>query len=164
LQDVGDPLAAARNLGGAIVLGQGAGPVSHTGDTNEATLATIIVPANAMGVNGRIRIEADFSFTSSANAKTLKAKFGGVTLLSVAPTAAGFDPIEARVTNRDSSNSQRWAAKRINGSTATTTNAGTAAVDTTQDVTVAITGQLASASDTVTLESYQVVLYPGDAA
>jgi hypothetical protein len=164
LSDIGSGIGAARNLRTAHVLAQSASPVSHTGDTAEVILASVVVPANSMGPNGRLNIEADFSINSSSTAKTLAAKFGGVTLLSVSPNQAVFDLFEARVTNRSAADAQRWAAKRINGSTNATTAAGTSAVDTTQDVTVEITGQLASAADTVTLESFQVILYPGDAA
>ena len=117
-----------------------------------------------MGANGRLRIETDFSISNTASAKTLKLKFGGVTLMSVSPSLGIFDLFEARVTNRNAADAQRWTAKRINGSTNSATSAGTAAVDTTQDVVVEITGQLANAADTVTLESYQVVIDPDDAA
>ena len=44
-----------------IILAQSAVAVSKTGDTNEATLASITIPAGAMGANGSLRLTTVWS-------------------------------------------------------------------------------------------------------
>ena len=60
-----------------IVLGASAVAASHTGDTNPFTFATVTVPANAMGPNGRLRITFFWTTTASGNSKVLAVNFGG---------------------------------------------------------------------------------------
>ena len=73
-------IALAQALGTAVVLGQGALAASHTGDTAETVLATVPIPAGAMGEYGRIEVEALFSHSLNANAKIPRIKFGGATI------------------------------------------------------------------------------------
>lgn len=146
------------------ILGQSAVQVSHTGDTTETTLASITIPANSMGANGRLIITARLSKTGTAGTYTPKIKFGGAVYSSVAIAATNIDyGVMIEIANRGSTNSQVGAPSNFagglmagSGATAPTTSA----IDTTADVALLITGTLASAADTVTLEDYQVLLYP----
>jgi hypothetical protein len=162
LGDIGDPIAAAKNLQSSIVLAQSSVPKSHSGDTSEFTLATITIPAGAIGANGRVEVKAEFSYPSSTNSKTFKVKFGGTTVFSGGAGTTTSDTVSAYIANRGVS-AQRYSAMHVNsaGTLATgTTPAGTAAVNTTGSVDIVITGTLASAAETLNLESYQVILYP----
>src|SRR5213079_2421852 len=57
-------------LKAAGVLAQSAVAASVTGTLTETVLATIAIPAGAMGVNGAIRVTALWSYTNSADTKT----------------------------------------------------------------------------------------------
>lgn len=143
------------------ILDQGAAGVSHTGDTVETTLATITIPAGAMGINGRIEVRCRWSFSGTAGTKTPRIKFGATTIVG---TAAGATITayrhNAEVANRGAANSQYTYIEGMNSSAASLMTTGTAAIDTTAAVNIAITGQLAAAADTIKLESYQVLLFP----
>lgn len=155
-----DSLARALALQAPRTLAQSAVAVPHTGDTVEFTFATVTVPANAIGINGRIEIKAEFSHTGSANAKTGRIRFGGTLLVSNAPTAAVTLRLQCAAANRGVANSQR-ASGFAQTSVATSTEiVATSAIDTTANADITITGQLALGSETITLESYQVILYP----
>ena len=159
-------IALAQALGTGVVLGQSAIPTSHTGDTAEAILATVRIPANTMGENGRVAVEALFSHSANANAKTPRIKFGGATVGWGFPVNASTasSKFGNSVQNRGSLTSQAFLSAGALGpnSSGSSTTVATASVDTSQDVNVTITGQLAVATDTIALESYQVVLFPAN--
>jgi hypothetical protein len=71
--------------------------------------------------------------------------------------------IEAVVANRNNASAQRQTWRRFNGTGSNVpTSGGASAVDTSASVDIAIIGQLTSPADIVTLEGYQVILYPKD--
>lgn len=139
---------------------------SHTGDTDETVLATITVPAGAMGVNGVIRVTALFTLTSSGNNKTVRMRLGGISgtaFLGPIYTTTATTRIEGQVANRGAVNSQIGGSPTTNA-IAFGNAAGavvTGAVDTSQAQTIVISGQLASGADTITLESYTAELLNG---
>lgn len=142
---------------------QSAVAVSHTGDTNEFTLATCTVPAGAMGANGFVVIDALFSFSNNANNKTPKAYFGGAAVANTTGASAGQfgQHLRVMVANRGSTNSQVSEPISFPPAYGTLTSAVlTSAVNTTSAVSVTLTGTLGTGTDTITLERYQVVLYP----
>lgn len=152
-----DMLDAAQNSYRVIAKSNVA--VSHTGNTNDTTLATVTVPAGAMGANGRLRITSLWSTTNNANNKTGRVKFGGTTYTSSVIANNASYRTQTEVSNRNATNSQVGypGGSGLGGSTAVVV---TTAVDTTAEVTVLLTGQLASGADTITLESYVVELFP----
>jgi hypothetical protein len=146
-----------------IILAQSSAAVSGAADTNENALATITVPAGAMGVNGRLRITALWTVNNNANAKTARIRFSGAsgteyTSLNLA-SQASFSQ-QTYIANRGAANSQVGPANNqtFGGWAATGTAVTTSAVDTTAATTVVISGQKATAGDTMTLESYLVEL------
>lgn len=146
------------------VLAKSAVAVSHTGDTNETTLATITVPAGAMGPNGFITVRTQWSYTNSANTKTLRVKFGGTTLIAPAPTTTASLRQSIEIFNRDSASSQMITPNSTNTASAygaTTTAVGTAAINTANAADIVLTAQLANSGETATLESYVVELCYG---
>lgn len=141
------------------VLAMSATAVSCAADTAENTLATYTLVGYTMGPRASIRIKAEWSYTGSANAKTLRIKFGGTDFLSVGDTApANTSAIgECQIYNRGSQSSQRGSGTVIsNGATVFAGTVQTATVDTSAAVTILITGQKASAGETLTLESYTI--------
>lgn len=135
--------------------------VDHTGDTSETTLATVTLPAGAMGPNGFIEILSLWRFTSSINAKTARIKFGGTTIYSNAQSTLGnvFARDHRSIHNRNAANSQVYNAGSVPFTTGGSTAMGTMAIDTTADVTIALTGQLASAGETIALDAYRILVY-----
>jgi hypothetical protein len=152
-------MAFPRGSIGPVILCQSGAAQAHTGDTNEFTAATCTIPAGALGANGRVEVDALFSYTNSANAKTLKVKFGGTIFHQAAPTTTATDRVLTFTANRNTTNSQVGPAPGLSSGTSTGT-AVTASVDTTAAVDITITEQLALNTETVTLESYSVRLYP----
>lgn len=131
-----------------------------TGDTTENTLATCTVPAASMGANGIVRITTVFSYTNSANAKSLRVKFGGTTYQNTSVTTTASVRYQAQIANVNATNSQKGSNTAGNMGTASSGSPVTSAVDTTAAVTILITGQNSNSGETITLESYLVELIP----
>lgn len=145
----------------AVTLCQSAVAVPITGTTNETAGATCNIPAGAMGPNGRLRITAIYTATSSANNKTVRARFSGAGGSSygaaVFTTQSGTYYLGVEIANRNATNSQVGQQ----GGSALTGTITTSAVDTTAATSVVLTCQLALSTETCTLESYSIVLMPG---
>lgn len=145
-----------------IVLGKSGVAVSHTGNTSETTLATVTIPANAMGLNGVLRISSVWrAGANNGNAKTPRIRLNGIAGTTYFTTALASS-LSARdmsrtIANRGAANSQIGGAS---GSAvgASTTAVTTSAIDTTAAVDLVFTGQLADGSDTIALDSYLVEL------
>lgn len=141
-----------------ILLAQSAVAVSGAADTNENVVATITVPANAMGANGAIRVRAWFTVTNNANTKTIRGRFSGAagTVFftgNAASTTA--TEIEFVIMNRGATNSQSGYQRGSNASGGGFAGVNfTASVDTTAVTTVVISIQKGTGTDTVTLEGY----------
>lgn len=160
-------LRAAVGVGPEIVLAKSGAAISTPADTTEDTLVTVTVPANAMGANGFLRITTLWTFTSSGNNKTPRIRFSGaagtIYMNPVFTTTVGLSQITV-IANRNATNSQiGFASAATNGGLGTSSASAnvTSAVDTTAASSVVITGQKASAGETLTLESYLVELIPG---
>jgi hypothetical protein len=152
--------AVARLLAASAATG-----MSHTGNTNETALATISIPGGAMGLNGGLLIYTTWTYTNSGNNKTLRVRFGGASgtqyLASTTTTTATLSDFR-KIRNRNSASAQIGNTAGGAGSTFGTTASAvtTSSVDTTAAVDLVISAQLASAGETITLESYEVWLLP----
>ena len=129
---------------------------SVTGTTTETTLATITIPANAMGPNGQVEIIPLWSFTNSANTKTMRVKFASTAFYTQAATATAVTQSFVRIANRNSASSQVGAPGANAGLGNFTAAVITSTENTTSPVTLTITGQLTNTGETITLESYLV--------
>lgn len=147
---------------GFQVLAVSAGSVSHTGDTSETVLATVVIPGGSMGSNGVLRITALWSASpNNANNKTPRTRLGGIggkilRQVSLPSLLSARECIQ--IQNRNAQNSQVGAASGAgaggwNGAGAAVL---TASVDTSTDQSLVFTGQLATGTDSITLESYIV--------
>lgn len=159
--------AGSYSLGGIydhpgypFILARSGAAVSHTGDTNETTLATISIAAKAMGTNGALRVTTIWSMTNNANAKTARLKFAGGTISSAA-LASGASYAEQRVIMNQNSASAQVAYNGAGGYGLLTAAVVTGAVDTTTAHNLTITIELGNGGDTVTLEAYIVELLYG---
>jgi hypothetical protein len=140
--------------------------VPLTGTTTETVLAAITIPAGAMGPNGAVRVTTIWSHPNSANQKTMRYRLGsadilGALIMNIVLSANTGAMLQRIVHNRNAQNSQiSGSAGNAASFGAFATVAVTAAVDMSADQSFVITGQLASAGETITLESYLVeVLY-----
>lgn len=151
-------------IGVPIVLARSAVAVPHTGDTDETVLATVTIPAGAMGLNGIIVFNALFSNNNSGNNKISRVRFSGIsgTVYSstTQTTSLSNRHVSGRIANRNAANSQVGHSNSTNFVAAVA--AATSTADTTAATTLVFTGQLANAADTITLESYSVELVRGD--
>lgn len=141
-----------------VTLAVSSTPSSITGTTVETALATITIPGGLMSANGTIEVMSLWSYTNSANAKNLRLRWGsmsGSTVFAVGATtsASCFNYCIAR--NNNSTSSQKlFAAGALGFGTSATIS--TPSIDTSANFSIYLTGQVASAAETVTLESYHV--------
>lgn len=146
-------------VNGSVLLARSAVAASVTGTAAETALATITIPAGLMGTNGQLRVTQLWTVTNSANTKTLRARFGGMSgiIYTNAPlTTSGCAQFLTQIRNRGAANSQVGGIST--GYVATSGSAVVSAVDTSQATTIVLSGQLASVGETITLESYSVEL------
>jgi len=167
----GDPLRIAFDkandnfdelyLGRWNVLSHSAVAVAHTGTVAETTLATITVPAGAMGANGMLRITQVWSFTATANAKTMRTRFGGTQHnVFLVNTAVANSRFQLEIHNVNSAAVQKGAQANTGGWTGTTSALTAGAINTALAQNITLTAVLGLSSETMTLESYTVeVLY-----
>ncbi len=153
-----------KDTEGWRVVGASGVAVPVTGTASETSLAGVTIPANAMGANGILRINALFSYTNSVNTKTLRFRFGnglsGTAFATSAGTTVAAIRLETQIQNRNSASSQiAGIAGATIGGTSTANVTGT--IDTTASQTLTISGQLANTGETITLESYIVELKYG---
>lgn len=156
-----DAQAQCAALGTWRVLAASAVASSVTGGTSKTALATINVPAGAMGANGRLRVTTHFSITTSANTKTLSFELGGSVFYSRAEAGATVATYrdQREIANRNSASSQvSWRSTSIGGFGGGTVATTTGAVNTASVQQLIIYGQLANAGETIALENYIVEL------
>jgi len=98
-----------KSKAGIIIIAASAVAVSGAADTAENILGTATIPAGAMGLNGILRWHAVWTYTNSANVKTLRTRFGGIggtVYMSVAPTTTSYTRDFRQLANRGAANSQ----------------------------------------------------------
>ena len=156
-----DAQAQCAALGTWRVLAASAVAASVTGATSKTALATINVPAGAMGANGRLRVTTHMSMTASTNLKTLSIELGGTAFYSRTEAGASIATYrdQREIANRNSASSQvAWRATSIGGFGGGTAATTTGAVNTASAQQLIIYGQLGNAGETIALENYIVEL------
>ena len=144
----------------AQILAQSGVPSSVTGTTAETTLATIAVPAGAMGTTGSLRIKVLGDVTVNGDAKTLKVYFGGTLVYTVSLPSVYSVAREINIFNRGSATSQ---VTEYSGGSGVSTQGGsstTLTINTALAQNITITGTLGTSTDTITLTAYTVELLP----
>lgn len=146
-------------LNGQALIARGHAAITAPADINENTLASVTIPAGLMGVNGALFIREIWTMTNNANVKTRKVKLGSTIFsqTSLASNATLFT--EHAIANRNSAAAQIGSI--VGGSVfyGFSGNApATGTENTANALTLAITGQKATAGDALVLESYDVFL------
>jgi hypothetical protein len=132
-----------------------------TGTTNETTLATIPLAASTMGKNGILRVTTFWTANNSAGAKTPRVRLGGAAGTTWNPSSMSGATIAqeavAHIINRNSESSQIGYVSGLSGLDGVAASAlKTGTENTANPLDLLITGQLATGTDTLTLEAYFV--------
>jgi len=146
------------------------GQTSVTGTTSETNLAALKIPGGVLGKNGHVEIKALWSFTNSANTKTLWVRMSSTAGVTGQPS--GFAQVTTTATaqtlsvfrNMNATNSQRAYG---GGQTTAPFGSGagadtTATSDTTQDTYINLDGTLALGTETITLVHAYAVVFPAN--
>lgn len=156
-------LGYANSIVGPVVIASSALATSVTGTTTETVLGTITIPAGAMGANGWIRATALWSFTSSANNKSLRIRLGGASgtvYQNITATATLSSMTQRLIMNRNSLSSQVGAAiASANSFGLQSGTLPTSTINTGVAQDLVFTGQLTNTSEFITLEGYTIELY-----
>lgn len=134
--------------------------VAGAADTNENILGTITIPANP-GINASVRVRCIFTYTNSANNKTLRARYsgiGGTVLFGPTRTTQATSEFIFEMSFRGLTNSQTTFVKEISAGSLSVAGPTATAVDQTAATTIVLTGTKASAGETLTLEGYTAEL------
>jgi hypothetical protein len=153
---------ACANLGTWSVLAASAVQAVHTGTASETAVATITIPAGAMGANGMLRVTTHWGdITNDASGKTLRVRLGGLsgtTFWTASVASTGGMRTQTYIANRNN------AAQNVGSSVGTGFNIssggkveGTVNTANAQDLVISV--ELADTADTVKLESYLVELF-----
>ena len=131
------------------------GPGAYTQDTGvDIELFSYLIEANSLGINGSINMRALIQMANSADDKIETYTFGGTDfLLPAASTTADTLLRELEITNIGLYDSQIG----YDVTAAPTIAAGS--VNTSQDQTLSVSGQLESDSDYMLLSGVRVLLY-----
>lgn len=154
----------AAKAGVPKVIAHSAVPVTLTGSTAAAVLASIPIPANSLGPKGYLRLTFHMSFTNNANSKNIQARWG---FANTSFFGGGFASIAslravAEVKNRGATGSQLLPATGTANSFGTLGAVQTDSQDTTIDQRVQIVGTLSNAADTMVLESFSLEVVYGE--
>ena len=156
--------AIAKPAKAPYVLAQAVVNASCDATVNENALATVTLPANTLGPNGSVEILATWAMTNSANNKTTRVRFSGAAGTEfqnrIITTQSSSQQLTS-ISNAGAANAQCGMGLGSPGNGETTNAIVVEAVDTTADTTIVISGQKASAGETLTLVKYRITVYPG---
>lgn len=148
--------AAARNTLGLThrPLAQSGTPIAHTGTTSETTILTVAIPSMAAG--DRIEITHVWKWTSSANTKAPRIKFGGTTYHGGVNHTTTTFLVSKTIIWADSTSAQRSSPSMPTSWGTSAAAELTSAADTTGSNNLTFTAQLGDAGETMYLNSYSV--------
>lgn len=153
-----------------LTIYQSGASASVTGTTSETNLAAIKIPAGLMGVNGSVRVTCLWTYTNSANTKTMLVRFNatsgatsGGQIVALTQTTQATAQTQIIIRNANSLSSQ-VTYPAIQGATpygTTTSGLTVSSVDTSSDSYININATLANSSETITLAGYTIeVMHP----
>ena len=158
-------------IGGSAIMGISGASVARNSQNNPTDaifvqLATVTIPAGAMGLNGMLRIDATYSFTSSGNTKTAEVRLGGSSFYTSSYTTNTGVRFSLLIQNRNSASSQvnslsSGGQSQFGVSTATVPFTGS--INTAASQLLEIGGYWggATATENITLQRYSVELIRG---
>ena len=136
----------------------GPGAFTQTVGSNIASY-TLAIAGNTIGLNGTVRVMGARTINNSAGAKTVTLNYGSFTIATAALTATTGAPIISGFSNRGATNVQVGLLNNLFSVGNAPPNYG--AIDSTTAQNLTFNLQLATATDTITLESAEVELAPG---
>ena len=151
-----------RPASGIIAMKNTAGSVTDAG-ASEQNVYSIVIPAGLIGPTDDWYVDHFWQWPNSATTKTVRVKFGGTTIASLAATTTASGRGTTHIYMRDSKTAQvfanataaiAWQEGQTSGSAPST-----ATVDTNSDITISLTGQWGTAgagSNLITLERVAV--------
>lgn len=152
-----DTTGVAITITGTFDVGMGSPTIALA--NTEVTLTTIDIPI--LSANSMFEYEASWSFTNSANTKTLRTRFGGTQVTATGPTTTASYSVRKIITNRGATNSQIVTTALADGSLGNTTASYVSlSIDTSVSTSLTITAQPTTANELVHLERYHVLLFP----
>lgn len=122
------------------------------------TMASVVIPGNSIGLNGKVKATCIYQNNNSAGSKTWSIKFGGSQTFGSAATANQTMSVIREIYNRGATNVQMSAANGMSGTGLAAGNTQVYAKDTTQAQNVDIQNQLAVATDWTGIDSFSVEL------
>lgn len=143
------------------VLAASAVAIAHTGTTDETVLATVTIKAGVMGTNGRLRVTSLWSWPTSANNKTVRHRFSGLSgtqVNAIVATTTQSGQMFNIIRNNNAANAQKYFNGTVVPYQNVTTGLITSAVDTSVDTSLVFTAALANTGETITLQDYMVEL------
>lgn len=161
--------ATATSINGLVtakvpyIIEQSGATSGLTGTINETQMRAITIPV--LGANDRIVVHAFFSMTNDASTKTPRFRYpliGGTDYAFGSTfTNVATGNVFTMFFNANSTSAQKGyaATTSFNGSSSAAFDTSTA--DTSVPTSLVISGQLNDGTDTLTLEGYYVLLYPG---
>lgn len=138
----------------ATVTPTGITPAAYASSNSDAILASVVLPAGALGLNGILSISAAWSMNFDSIPRTGKIIIGSTTLVSDSMASMSWQSRVCTVQNRASFTSQAkysttWGGD-LNGASALT------AIDTSVAQTIQIVGNLGNAVESLLLDSFSI--------
>lgn len=147
-----------------IVKADSADTIMHTGDGNETTLKSFIIPGGSIGANGSVRIKATGVSRGNGGIKTYRLKLGGILIGSIiVPSSIADDCwyLFAACHNLDVENDQNWSYIWFDALAADAGDSAVeTAIDTSIDKVLEITGELAMAADECEIRELIIEIRP----
>jgi hypothetical protein len=119
------------------------------------TAWALSIPGGTLGVNGALRLEASWAYSNSANNKTMSAACGAFTFQSSTQTTSTGLGVVSGFQNSGATGNQASMLSPGNGTVLW------GAIDSTAAQTLALTAQLANATDYIVLAGASAELLPG---
>ncbi len=138
------------------------GPGNYTQTTGSNIAAyTLAIAGNTIGVNGSIEVKGARTSNNTAGAKTLELDYSTFTLGALGVSTSLQAGFLSGFSNRAASNVQSALYNQILSLGSTTAVPTFGAINSTQSQNLVVNMQLATATDTMTLENIVVQLIPG---
>ena len=132
---------------------------SLTGTTNETDLWSTTVTGDTIGATGTLMVVAEGNITNvSGGAKTMRLKLGSTTLMTVSRTGANAQDwfFWGFIFNRSTTTQTLSFCKSTTDAVTVDFDRTTSSEDTTGNLTLKVTGQLANANDTISPGIFKV--------
>lgn len=131
-----------------------------TSNTSATTLGTCTFPAGLLGTGDRIEVRYHFTHVGSTSGFTPQVAFGGTPVLSRTGTA-GDTAFTGTLNFAVNASTQPWSGESWGSSLAFAAALGVTSVNTTQNLTISLLGQMSSSTgDSIALSSFTVMRYP----